>query len=324
MAQQSPNSSRPNSNLPKTKQIDLRGQATYAASVEWVRSNLVLGKTPKGSVLQLDVLLPNGTVALFMDPWNQYILGFRGADAVYVLKDDKSDEFADALRAAFKNLNVVPLNIGAGHGPEGLATFNGHGNWPKAREFSHGDLREAQILSTFSKSAKNIDHTKLQKALSLFVHMISESARIPTLESSFTYRFYLGSPVSADLAVRSVNKAKLIIEWSQRLFPNEQRYEAVERLQKRAAHMDLLLTRLEAALKRKDRASLFLELLDGHSPPDRTSAAYAKEFCEVAKELKLKSSDVKSFTEVITTCRSDDAVFAAKQGVATPEITRNI
>lgn len=324
MAQQSPNSSPTKSNLPKTKQIDLRGRASYAASVEWVRANLVLGQTPQGSVLQLDVLLPNGTVTLFMDPWNQYILGFRGADAVYVLKDDQSGKFADALRAALKNSTVEQSNIGAGHGPKGLGTFVEYGNWPKAREFFLGDLGKAQILSTFSKSAKNVDHAELKKALSLLVHMISESARIPTLESSFTHRFYLGSPVSADLAVRSYKDAQEIIQWSRRLFPDEQRYQAVERLKKRTAQMDLLLTRLEAALKRKDRASLFLELLNGLSLPDRTSAAYSREFCEVAKELKLKSGDVKSFTEVITTCRSDDAVFAAKQGVATPEIARNI
>ena len=88
--------------------------------------------------------------------------------------------------------------------------------------------------------------------------------------------------------------------------------------------MDLVLTRIEGITNRKDRAALIVEILIGHAPADRSVTPLYAEFHDICEKLKLSKSDAKLIKEMITTCKSDDAVFAAKQGVVTPDIHRNI
>jgi hypothetical protein len=147
--------------------------------------------------------------------------------------------------------------------------------------------------------------------------MTSESARIPMMQRDFTNMFY-GHDVVADEAIRSYDDAKFLLAITRQAFPEYARAAAVEKLQKRAAELEALARFIEAATKPSDRIVEISNWMKGSVPLDGSSfAAQIKRFCDMCKELKI--SDPRIITQVMSTCRSESAIRAAKQGIAVPD-----
>ncbi len=58
---------------------------------------MILKPINQGSILQLRVTVSKGTVNLFMNAVDQYIMAFQGADMIYVLQDQNSQSFKTSL-----------------------------------------------------------------------------------------------------------------------------------------------------------------------------------------------------------------------------------
>jgi hypothetical protein len=301
------------------KALDLRDPAQYQASIEWVRKNVVLENKVPGKVLQLDVSLPEGSVTLYMDPSNHYIMGFKGVGQIFVLKDAKSEAFKTALESQFKGSEVTILDgLGADHGLGGLKTFRGKNGKTEGRVFSRRDLNSAAALSSYSDKSRNMGYEQLGAHLSLLVCMIAESARIPMMEYDFTNMLYYGYSVWADDAIRSFANAKFLMDIADKAFGQYPRAFGVEKLQKRAAEIGEVLKKIEALVDSSNRITLVTNLLDAKKSAPPAAAEWAKRFRVMCEELKI--SDAGTVTQLISTCGSEGAVRAAKQGVATPNI----
>jgi hypothetical protein len=284
-----------------------------------VRKNVVLENKVQGEVLQLDVSLPEGSVTLYMDPSNHYIMGFKGAGQIYVLQDVKSESFKAALESQSKGSEVTILDgLGADHGIGGLKTFSGKNGKTEGRVFTRRDLSSAAALSSYSNKSRNMSYEQLRAHLSLLVCMIAESARIPMMEYDFTNMLYYGYSVWADDAIRSFANAKYLMEIVEKAFPQYPRALGVEKLQKRAAEMGEVLRKIEPLMDSGNRSALVSSLLDPKKPVPPAAADLAKRFRAMCEELKI--SDAGTVTQLISTCGSESAVRAAKQGVATPRI----
>jgi hypothetical protein len=301
------------------KALDLRDPAQYQVSIEWVRKNVVLENKIPEKVLQLDVSLPEGSVTLYMDPSDHYIMGFKGAEQIFVLKDVKSQAFKIALKSQFNGSEVTILDgLGADHGFGGLKTFSGKNGKMEGRVFRRRDLNSAAALSSYSDKSRNMGYEQLRAHLSLLVCMIAESARIPMMEYDFTNMLYYGYSVWADNAIRSFANAKFLMDIAEKAFGQYPRALGVEKLQKRAAEMDEVLEKIAALVDFSNRITLVSNLLDPKKSVPPAAAEWAKRFRSMSDELKI--TDAKTVTQLINTCGSEGAVRAAKQGVATPNI----
>jgi hypothetical protein len=300
-------------------QLDCSGPAAYLASVDWIRSNVVLRETAKHSVLQLDVIFPKGQVTLFMDPANHYVMGFRGADKIYLLDDANSERFQNDLQLQVKNAGIEILRgFSSAHGPNGLATFGLHNGTDRWRVFTPEDLTSATLPSAYSR-ASGMTYEQLKKPLSLLICMISESARIPIMQRDFANMMLYGCNVVADDAVRSYDDAKYLIALGNKIFREYPARLAVEKLQKRAEELDSFLAAIQSGAKAADRKKLISDLLSGKMPPSGPSSPERiQRFSGMCAELGLRNPD--DITQLLSTCRNESAVRAAKQGVAFPSV----
>lgn len=304
------------------QELDLRDPARYMASIEWLRNNVVLG-IAKELVLQLNVSLPNGTTTLFMDLANHYIMGFRGADKIYVLEDNKSEAFRKSLQSQLGNTPVEILRgLGADHGLRGLQTFSRGNGGIRGRIFKRADLDSAVTLSSYSSETRNINYDDLRSHLSLLVCMISESARMPMMERDFANMLYYGYDVWADEAIRSFDDAKFLITLALETFPSYPRHLAVEKLEKRATELRSLLSKIESQAGSHNRSKLVAGLIAGEIASPASVVDAINRFRAMCKELKIV--DPNTISQMISTCSSEGAVRAAKQGVAIPDIDRTL
>jgi hypothetical protein len=303
---------------PETQQLDLRDSARYTVSIEWIRNNVVLRRS-EAQVLQLNVSLPIGAATLFMDPANHYIMAFRGADKVYVLQDNRSEAFKKALELRLRKTPIEILKgLGANHGLGGLETFSQTRGRVDGRIFSRTDLDSAAAVSNYSSATRTMTYGELRARLSLLVCMISESARIPMMERDFSNMLYYGQKVWADDAIRSFATAKFLIQLALRTFPGYPRHLAVEKLEKRASEMRALVGRIETVPGFHNRATLVDRLVNGKVSPVPPIADAVSRFRDMCKELKIV--DPSLISQMMSACKSEDAVRAAKQGVAIPDI----
>lgn len=301
--------------------IDLRDPISYTASVDWIRQNVVLKETKQGFVLRLNVLLPSASVTLFMEPANHYIMGFQGKDKIYLLDDSASDQFKSRLQTQIKGAQVTILTgLSSQHGPQGLATFRRTKNGVVGVVFKREDLERVARLSTYSRESEST-YEHLRRPLSLLVCMISESARIPIMQRDFTNMYY-GHEVVADEAIRSYDDAKFLISIALRVFPLYPPNRAVEKLQKRAAELDSLLTAIQSSAGTNERLQAVSVLLKGGTlaGSDRVTQQI-KRFRDMCAELRPANAP-ETITQIISTCKSESAVRAARQGVEGPEIAK--
>jgi len=304
-----------------TADVDLRDPISYTASIEWIRRNVVLKETTKESLLRLNVLLPAASVTLFMDPAHHYILGFQGKDKIYLLDDPASNRFKDQLESQIKGVQVTILTgLSSQHGPQGLGTFQPTKNGHVGVIFRREDLECVARLSTYSRKTEST-YEHLRRPLSLLVCMIAESARIPIMQRDFTNMYY-GHNVVADEAIRSYVDAKFLISTAIRVFPRYPPNLAVEKLQKRAAELDSLLTAIQAAAETRERIKIVSVLLGRGTPAGGGRVTeQIRRFREMCAELQ-PANTPETITQIISTCKSGSAVRAAKQGVEGPEIAK--
>lgn len=297
---------------------NLTDPQSYAAAIDWIRENLVLGANVKDSVLEIAISLPTCAVSVFMRPKDQYILGFRGADKVYVLDDDTAEKFKDELQRHVKPVAVEVLKgLSASHGSTGLATFERKEGGLEPRIFRRQDLASIKCLPRYSRDS-GIHFQDLKKPLSLIVCMLAESARIPMMGRDFVNMYY-GCDVIADEAIRSYDDAKQMMRFAREKFPEYPNRLAIEKLAKRADEMSELLKRIEAAAGANDRVKLVSLLLkERPSAVDPSVKHEAQRFSGMCVELKFSRPEgVLGFLSAFSNA---SAVRAAKQGVACPNI----
>jgi hypothetical protein len=269
-----------------------------------------------------------GAVTLFMNASDQYIMAFQGADMIYVLQDQNSQRFKTSLEKEQGGKQAVKILgwLAAGHGQHGLGTFQRNDSGLRAAVYRRPDLDSAACLSTYSERANNVRHESLRAALSLLVCMISESARHPMLQNDFT-SMYFDMAVVADEAIRSYDDAKYLLRLAHSIFPQYPRRLAVEKLQKRASELNDLLAALQGGVSHPDPKRLLVEIAEGRmKSANPSSSDHAKRLRHIAQELSFFDPtrpdrfDPNQITQLISTCKSESAIRAAKQGVAVPPL----
>jgi hypothetical protein len=307
-------------NCRSIRQIDLRDPALYEASIEWLRSNVVVKKRAADQVLQLNVALPKGSAVLYMAPSNHYLMGFRGADQICLLNDAKTVEFQKALAAELKSTPIEILNrFGAHHGIGGLETVNEKN--PTGRVFSREDLDQVHKLSLYSRRT-SLSFDPLRPYMSLMVCMISEAARAPMLGNDFANMLYYGGKVWVDESVQSYQNAIEITTLARQVFPTYPRHLAVEKLQKRARELGDLIPKIESHLGLKDRKVMIGLVLAGRASPPPVVASDVVRLRQMCGEMRL--SDPEKITGLFSLRDSESAFRAAKQGIIVPAIGQEI
>jgi hypothetical protein len=299
--------------------LDFRDPGPYMEGIDWIRSNVVLKPHAKGEVLQLDIALRKQPVTLYMDPRNHYIMGFQGADRIYLLDDEETAKFKSVLKDETPEPEVLK-GLGGGHHARGLGTFRRKtGGGVIGRTFQLGDLETTSLLPNFSRKS-GIKHEQLRLPLSLLVCMISESARIPMMQRDFKYMYYR-HPVRADDAMRSYADAKFLMDLAARVFPEYPFSLGVEKLVKRASVMAPLLDKIQVTSKTGLRGiRLIDEILPGKNPSKDSSVIKASDDFRYEWR-QLKSPKAATVSQLLSTCRSEGAVRAALQGVVYPPVS---
>jgi len=312
----------------KAVELDLSDPVLYWDGVEWLRSNVVLKPSGNLGVIELDIRLPlEQRATLFANTKDLYILGFQGADRVYLLDDPLSPQFEKLLK---QHLGVdsqtrILKGLSSQHGEYGLGTFQKQGEWNKGRKFHKSDVK---FVNQLAKYSLGVNYEALRTPLSLLVCIIAESARFPMLQMAFTNMFEYGHEVIASDAIRSYADARFLIRVSLIAFSLDPRRQAVERLRKRAAELDSILEVLDLPESTPNRQTQLQQALDGRLSSHSSKQEHAtEELRRVAKDLKvndiaraLEMPQAEVITQLVTTCKNDSAVFAAKEGIAVPAI----
>lgn len=317
-------------NCQATHDLDLRDSALYVEGIEWLRNNVVLRNTITRDVLQLNVLLPRGAVTLYMAPRDHYIMGFRGADAIYLLKDRNQKTFKKALETEIEGTRIEILeNLSTSHTAKGLKTFTDTASGvPDGRVFTRTDLDNAANLAKWRVTSDEVDD-ETKTSLSLLVCMLAESARIPMMEYDFKNMLYYGMNVWADHAAQSFRNAKYLIRKAKQLFPNYPRALGVEKVYKRATEMRELFDRINDTPGYKNRSTLMARLVGGKITATGPAAGAISRFIFMYKELRVfdamePSKVVVELSELIDVGGNQGAARAAIQGVAVPDIGKEI
>ncbi len=257
-----------------------------------------------------------------MDPMDAYIVGFRGRDGIYVLRDPGKDIASRLKQAKLIGNDETPrvLNIGTDH--RSLGTFrpvSGSAGM-RPREFDAMDLRRISRLSDFSENSQAVSYSDVCDAISLLVCLIAESARARMVELSFQGLYY-NKRVRADEAFQSYDQAKQITRFANRLFPNPVLAYRVEKLKKRATEIDSLLERARhlAKIAKFDAREFTSRALAGtapEQPKELVSAAFRLR--EMAQELRTNADEM---LRIVYLCSNEHAVRAAMYGVVTPPIS---
>ena len=156
--------------------LDLSSQRSYLSSLALIRQKIELGRAEGNlpAVQRLRVrLLSDKSVYLFMLSSNLYPIGFRGAQKVYVLADDKVDCKTEVEKSGRLDTGetVERLTLKGDHGS--LQTFS--------RPFFMVDLEMWQSLSTYNGGA----YDTIRRSMSLLVCMLVEAARFLEVQNAF-------------------------------------------------------------------------------------------------------------------------------------------
>jgi hypothetical protein len=294
-------------------ELNLTSMLGLQDAAAWIRSQLRI--SPRAAAMfELIIHLPvagggaPGRAAVFMDPTNAYIVGFRGRDAIYLL--DENSEAAEAkLRAAgLLQPGEKPITLrGLKTSHRSLGTFGPrHGAGDQGRTFYLPDLCRAARLSEFSSQKDStVSLDKVRDALSILVCMTSECARNFAVERAFE-RLYLDWEVKADDAMQSYDQAVRITRYAE-VFHNDVLAYRIEKLEKRATEIEELFRSVE--LKGQDRQWLIRMVLL-HPEEGRKPTNEEQRLREIVRELQL--TEAHQVTEIVSLCRNKTAVRAAK------------
>lgn len=291
-------------------ELDLSDLAGYVKANEWVRNHVVLGPKSEG-VLQLDVNVAQGrSVTLFMRRQDGYILGFRGADRIYVLEDAATESFVEDLKkhkVAKDDRDVFVLEkFKATHA--GLNSFPGD----KPRGFILSDLERTSILSSFSYG-KGGDFGSLKPSLSLLVSIISEAARHNGVGWNFR-KLYAGDKVHTDEVFNHWDHAKRIIRLARQFYSRYSEIEAINKLANRAQTIAESIASLGLT---SDLTELLGNILrDKFQSPEPRVQDAARQLRTIARELGIAPEQAGLLTEIKSAFSDEAAVRAARTGVA--------
>jgi hypothetical protein len=260
--------------------------------------------------MRLDVRLPeNQQVALFMDTRDHYVLGFRGRDKIYLLRDTRIDEFEKQLVAAglVASGEIERLDVGSDH--NSLGTLK--------RSFSMAELLAAGKLADYSSRDGRLTHEHVKGPISLLVCLVAECSRVFSMQW-ICAGIYYHRRIQADEAIQSWQDAVELVRLSQKYFPLYARPLAIEKLEKRATEMNDLVGELEAAAGgTSNRKALIQRIVDGQRGSFSGHAAMcADRLRQMARELGIREAS--DLTTILTACKNKVAVRAAKEGVAIP------
>lgn len=192
--------------------LNLSTQQDYLSSLALIRQRITLGRDRHDlpSALRIAVRLPyDGRVELFMQASNLYLIGFRGANKVYALEDEKED-FAAVIRDSGRldsGEQVVTIGQRGDHGS--LGTFE--------RSFNHGDLSNCFVLAIYTDSQP---HTMIRRPFALLVCMLCEGARFLQVQNDFAGvgdipgRYFAGPIPGGGVWGSSVDANEVVNYWS--------------------------------------------------------------------------------------------------------------
>ncbi len=146
------------------------------------------------------------------------------------------------------------------------------------------------------------------------------------MQNDFT-NMYFGSGVVADDAIRSYDDAKYLLRLAHSIFPDYPQHLSVEKLQKRASELNNLLPVLQTGVNHSDPKRLLSEIAEGRMKSRCPgSSDQAKRVRDMVQELsffdpkRVDRFDPGRVTQLISTCKSESAIRAAKQGVVVPPL----
>ncbi len=292
-------------------ELDLSHLAGYVKANEWVRNHVVLGAKSAG-ILQLNVTVgQNRSVVLFMWQEDGYILGFRGADRIYVLEDAATVRFVEALKnnkfAKDDDDVLVLKGFKATHA--GLNSFPGG----KPRDFILSDLERTFILSQYSYGREGSEYSSLKPSLSLLVSIISEAARHNGIGWNFQ-KLYAGEKVSTDEVFNHWDHAKQIIRLAREFYPPPcSEKDAIFKLARRAEEIGEAISSLGPT---SDLAELLRNILQNRfQSPESKAMDAAQRLRTIARELGIEPGDAGRLTEIKSAFSHEAAVRAARTGV---------
>lgn len=192
--------------------LNLSTQQDYLSSLALIRQRITLGRDRDDlpAALRLAVRLPyDGRVEIFMQSSNLYLIGFRGANKVYALEDEKED-FAAAIRSSGRLEASEQLDtIGQRGDHKSLGTF--------LRPFHHGDLANCAVLALYSDGQP---YTMVRRPFALLVCMLSEGARFLQVQNDFAGvgdipgRYFAGPIPGGGVWGSSVDANEIVNYWS--------------------------------------------------------------------------------------------------------------
>ncbi len=192
--------------------LNLSTQQDYLSSLALIRQRITVGRDKHDlpAALRFAIRLPyDGRVELFMQTSNLYLIGFRGANKVYALKDEK-DDFAAAIRGSGRldsGEQVVTIGQRGDHGS--LGTFE--------RPFGHGDLSNCAVLAIYADAQP---HTMIRRPFALLVCMVCEGARFLQVQNDFAGvgdipgRYFAGPIPGGGVWGDSVDANEVVNYWS--------------------------------------------------------------------------------------------------------------
>ena len=192
--------------------LNLSTQQDYLSSLALIRQQIVLGRDKHDlpAALRFAIRLPyDGRVELFMQTSNLYLIGFRGANKVYALEDEK-DDFAAVIRNSGRlerGEQVVTLSQRGDHGS--LGTFG--------RPFDHGDLSNCAVLAIYTDAQQ---YTMIRRPFALLVCMLCEGARFLQVQNDFAGvghipgRYFAGPIPGGGVWGSSIDANEVVNYWS--------------------------------------------------------------------------------------------------------------
>lgn len=192
--------------------LNLSTQQDYLSSLALIRQRITLGRDKHDlpAALRFAIRLPyDGRVELFMQTSNLYLIGFRGANKVYALEDEKED-FAAVIRDSGRlDFGEQALTIGQRGDHSSLGTFE--------RTFNHGDLANCSVLAIYTDTQP---YTMIRRPFALLVCMLCEGARFLQVQNDFAGvghipgRYFAGPIPGGGVWGSSVDANEVVNYWS--------------------------------------------------------------------------------------------------------------
>jgi hypothetical protein len=300
--------------------LNLSTQQDYLSSLALIRQRITVGRDKHDlpAALRFAIRLPyDMRVEVFMQTSNLYLIGFRGANKVYALEDEKED-FAAAIRASGRlDSGEQVVMIGQRGDHRSLGTFE--------RPFNHGDLANCSVLAIYTDAQEN---TMIRRPFALLVCMLCEGARFLQVQNDFAGvghipgRYFAGPIPGGGVWGDSVDANEIVKYWSNATRARtvaEHHGVGVTEGHRKAKELKTGVDDLEAMLSRAGvlctRSALY-GWISGQPQPDLKRYESLQGISSVLTRLQaltraLKLNDVAAVSEFIVALQNEIAVQAS-------------